>query len=52
MNEMVIEAVVMAFTVGGIIGGAAALSLRTSQPWCDGDDHLKAIAIKTTRRRR
>ena len=50
MNEMVIEAVISAFTLGGIIGAAVALSLRSSTQWREADNQLKAIAIKNTRR--
>jgi len=52
MNEMVIEAVISAFTLGGIIGAAVALSLRSSPQWHESGNQLKSIAIKTTRRRR
>ena len=54
MNEVVIETVIMAFTIGGIIGAAAAFSLRSSHLW-DSSEHqlnLKAIPIKRTRQRR
>jgi hypothetical protein len=33
MNELAIESVILSFTLGGIIGAAAALSLRTSHLW-------------------
>lgn|GEM_PF-3612391 len=33
MTDMIIEAVIMAFVVGGIVGAAAALCLRSSRFW-------------------
>jgi len=54
MNELVIESVIMAFAIGGIIGAAAALSLKTSRLWDSRKDtlKLKPIPIKQSRRRR
>jgi len=53
MNELVIESVIMAFAIGGIIGAAAALSLKTSRLWDSRKDtlELKPIPIKQSRRR-
>jgi len=33
MYEQIIEAVILAFTMGGIVGAAAALSLKSSYLW-------------------
>jgi len=53
MNELVIESVIMAFTIGGIIGAAAALSLKTSRLWRGKENTLemKPIPVKQSRRR-
>lgn len=33
MQTEIIEAIVLAFTIGGIVGAAAALSLKSSRYW-------------------
>ena len=33
MTNILIEAVIMSFTIGGILGAVAALSLKTSKYW-------------------
>jgi len=53
MNELVIESVILAFSLGGIIGAAAALSLRSSHLWISKEQQLnmKPVPIKQPRRR-
>jgi hypothetical protein len=54
MNELVIEAVVMAFTLGGIVGAAAALSLKSSRLWRSQEStamDMKPIPLRHTHRR-
>jgi len=43
MNEFIIESIVMAFVLGGIIGAAAALTLRNSRLW-DSDNEYNHTA--------
>lgn len=54
MTEMLIEAVIMAFLVGGIVGATMALSLKSSRLWghqSDGDAvELSPVRARTTRR--
>lgn len=54
MTEMLIEAVIMAFLAGGIVGAAIALSLKSSRLWghqSDGDAvELSPVRARTTRR--
>lgn len=55
MQESIIEAVVLAFTMGGIVGAAAALSLRSSRLWkheADSELSYKTVPIKQQSRRR
>ena len=55
MMDMLIEAVVMAFMIGGIVGAAVALSLKASRAW--GREHdaenaelLQPVRVRSTRR--
>lgn len=56
MTEMLIEAVIMAFLVGGIVGAAVALSLKSSRLWGRQADEaaveLSPVRVRTTRRYR
>ncbi len=47
MTDMLIESVVMAFVMGGIVGAAIALSLKTSRFWGPqgSDEHLTAKPV-------
>jgi hypothetical protein len=54
MNEQIIEAVFLAFTMGGIVGAAAALSLKSSHLWHRSDKpsgKLKPVPVRHPRRR-
>jgi hypothetical protein len=54
MNELVIEAIFLAFTVGGIVGAAAALTLKSSYLWHRNENtalEMKPVPIRHTRRR-
>ena len=54
MYEQVIEAVILAFTMGGIVGATAALSLKSSHLWRRNDNpstEMKPVPIKHPRRR-
>ena len=54
MYEQVIEAVVLAFTMGGIVGAAAALSLKSSYIWRRKENpsaEMKPVPIRHSRRR-
>jgi hypothetical protein len=54
MTEMLIEAVLMAFMVGGIVGAAIALSLKSSRAWGQQDSEetveLTPVRARTTQR--
>jgi hypothetical protein len=56
MTEMLIEAVFMAFMIGGIVGAAIVLSLKSSRLWGRQDDEdaveLTPVRARTTRRYR
>ncbi|MFQ5488135.1 MAG: hypothetical protein ACE5ET_06810 [Gammaproteobacteria bacterium] len=55
MTNMLIESVVMAFVMGGIVGAAIALCLRSSRFWGPqgSDEHLtsKPVPIRSHQRR-
>lgn len=56
MTDMLIEAVFTAFVVGGIVGAAVALSLKSSKAWGgqpDADDpgELQPLRIRSERQR-
>ena len=54
MYEQIIEAVVLAFTMGGIVGAAAALSLKSSRLWRRNETpstEMKPVPVRQTRRR-
>lgn len=56
MTDMLIEAVFMAFIVGGIVGAVIALSLKSSKAWGeqrDADDtrELQPLCIRSERQR-
>lgn len=48
MTSLFIEAVIMAFFIGGIVGAAAALSLRASRVWGGQprNERLEAQAVR------
>jgi len=47
MNEFIIESIVMAFVLGGIVGAAAALTLRNSRLWnADSDYNHSAVPVR------
>jgi len=47
MNEFIIESIVMAFVLGGIVGAAAALTLRNSHLWnADSDYSHSAVPVR------
>jgi len=56
MTEMLIEAVFMAFMIGGIVGAAIAFSLKSSRLWGRQGDKdavdLTPVHARTTRRYR
>ena len=55
MQEYIIEAVILAFTMGGIVGAAAALSLRSSHLWkneSNPDLAYKPVPVNTPKRRK
>lgn len=50
MTDMIIEAVIMAFVMGGIVGAAAALCLRSSRFWDHANSEQlteKAIPVRS-----
>lgn len=56
MDHMIVESVIMAFVMGGIVGAAAALCLRSSRFWGAErqDDHQlvnKPLTVRSHQRR-
>ena len=56
MTDMLIEAVFMAFVVGGIVGAVIALSLKSSKTWGQQHDagnigELQPLRIRSERER-
>ncbi|MBK8163913.1 MAG: hypothetical protein IPK65_12520 [Gammaproteobacteria bacterium] len=56
MTDIMIESVLMAFMVGGIVGAAIALSLRSSKAWSrqydpDGAAELQPLRLRPGRQR-
>ena len=56
MTEMMIESVLMAFMVGGIVGAVIALSLKSSTAWgqqydADGTPELQPLRVRPGRQR-
>ena len=55
MQENIVEAIILAFTMGGIVGAAAALSLRSSRLWnneLNQDLAYKPVPVRSSKKRK